>query len=241
MKSVPHILVVDDDKETCVLLSKFLTRYGYRVSTVYDGKAMMQALEGARVNIIVLDLMLPGEDGLSLCRRLRASSTVPIIMLTAMGEQTDRIIGLELGADDYLPKAADPRELLARIRAVLRRAGAPDTRTKQTRVLAFAGWRLDIAQRQLFSPSKVLVPLRESEFELLLSLAERPQRVLTRDELLDLSRGRTANVFDRSVDVLVGRLRRKIEANPKEPVLIRTVRGEGYVFSTQVAAVEAAS
>ena len=239
---MPHILVVDDDKEICVLLSKFLTQYGYRVSTVHDGKAMMYALDAGRVNLIVLDLMLPDEDGLSLCRRLRANSTVPIIMLTARGEQTDRIVGLELGADDYLPKAADPRELLARIRAVLRRAGAPGTGTGATRnrVLAFAGWRLDTTQRQLLSPAKVLVPLRTSEFDLLLSLAERPQRVLTRDELLDLSRGRTANAFDRSVDVLIGRLRRKIEANPKEPVLIRTIRGEGYVFSAQVAAVESA-
>jgi two-component system, OmpR family, response regulator len=241
MNSTPHILIVDDDKETCVLLSKFLTRHGYRVSATHDGKSMMRALDTARVSLIVLDLMLPGEDGLSLCRRLRANSTVPIIMLTAMGEQTDRIIGLEVGADDYLQKAADPRELLARIRAVLRRAGTTDTGAgaARNRALAFAGWRLDVTRRQLFSPGEVLVPLRASEFDLLLALAERPQRVLTRDQLLDLSRGRGASPADRSVDVLIVRLRRKIEDNPKEPALIKTVRGGGYVFSARVTEVDA--
>jgi two-component system OmpR family response regulator len=243
MQYTPHILIVDDDRETCVLLSKFLTRHGYRVSVAHDGKAMLRALDAARVSLIVLDLMLPGEDGLSLCKRLRTNSTVPIIMLTAMGEQADRIIGLELGADDYLQKAADPRELLARIRAVLRRAGTAEIAgvAARNRVLAFAGWRLDVARRQLFSPAEVLVPLRASEFDLLLALAERSQRVLTRDQLLDLSRGRAANVLDRSVDVLIGRLRRKIEVNPKEPAVIRTVRGGGYVFSAAVTAVAAPS
>ena len=235
-ESRPHILVVDDDRETCALLSKFLTRHGYRVSVAHEGKGMMHALESARVNLVVLDLMLPGEDGLSLCRRLRAWSTVPVIMLTAMGEQTDRIVGLELGADDYLAKAADPRELLARIRAVLRRAGPPEVGSSGTgnRVLEFAGWRLDVGQRQLLSPVGAFVPLRSSEFELLLALAERPRRVLTRDQLLDLSRGRAANAFDRSIDVLISRLRRKMEVDPKEPALIRTVRGGGYLFSVQV-------
>ena len=238
MNATAHILVVDDDKETCVLLSRFLTHHGYRVSVAHDGKAMMQMLETSRVNLVVLDLMLPGEDGLSLCRRLRAVSTVPIIMLTAMGEQTDRIVGLEMGADDYLPKADNPRELLARIRAVLRRAGTPEVSAgaARNRVLEFAGWRLDVTQRQLLSPAKALVPLRASEFELLLALVERPQRVLTRDQLLDLSRGRAANTFDRSIDVLVSRLRRKIEPDPKEPVLIRTVRGGGYLLAAAVTA-----
>jgi two-component system, OmpR family, response regulator len=243
MQSTPHILIVDDDKETCVLLSKFLTRHGYRVSAAHDGRAMLRALDAARVNLIVLDLMLPGEDGLSLCRRLRANSTVPIIMLTAMGEQADRIIGLEVGADDYLQKAADPRELLARIRAVLRRAGTAEFGgvAPRNRVLAFAGWRLDVTRRQLLAPGDVLVTLRMSEFDLLLALAERSQRVLTRDQLLDLTRGRAANTLDRSVDVLIGRLRSKIEVNPKEPAVIRTVRGGGYVFSAAVTAVEAPS
>ncbi|MBV8185949.1 MAG: response regulator [Alphaproteobacteria bacterium] len=233
---MPHLLVVDDDRETCNLLSKLLTRHGYRVSVASDGRAMMRALETSRVNLIILDLMLPGEDGLSLCRRLRAESTVPIIMLTAIGEETDRIIGLEMGADDYLPKAANPRELLARIRAVLRRAGAPEINldTSRNRVLEFAGWRLDVTQRQLVSPDSALVSLRASEFELLLALAERPQRVLTRDQLLDLARGRSASSFDRSIDILISRLRRKIEADPKEPALIRTVRNGGYVLSVAV-------
>jgi two-component system OmpR family response regulator len=236
MNATPHLLIVDDDKETCTLLSRFLTRYGYRVSTAHDGKAMTQVLETARITLIVLDVMLPGDDGLTLCRQLRARSAVPIIMLTAMGEETDRIIGLEMGADDYLAKAANPRELLARIRAVLRRAGAPEAEalTGSGRVLEFGGWRLDVAQRQLFSPARVLVPLRASEYDLLLALVERPQRVLNRDQLLDLARGRTANSFDRSVDVLISRLRRKIEADPKEPAFIKTVRSGGYVFSATV-------
>jgi two-component system, OmpR family, response regulator len=236
MSSTPHLLIVDDDKETCTLLSRFLTRYAYRVSIAQDGKTMMQVLETARINLIVLDLMLPGDDGLTLCRQLRAKSTVPIIMLTAMGEETDRIIGLEIGADDYLAKAANPRELLARIRAVLRRAGAPEAElvTAKSRVLEFGGWCLDLAQRQLFSPARAFVPLRASEFDLLLALVERPQRVLNRDQLLDLTRGREANGLDRSVDVLISRLRRKIEVDPKEPAFIKTVRSGGYVFSATV-------
>jgi len=236
MNTTPHLLVVDDDKETCTLLSKFLTRHGYRVSVAHDSKTMTQVLDTSRINLMVLDLMLPGEDGLAICRRLRAGSTLPIIMLTAMGEEMDRIVGLEVGADDYLAKATNPRELLARIRAVLRRAGAPDRNEASTanRTLEFGGWRLDVVQRQLYSPVNALVPLRASEFELLLALAERPQRVLTRDQLLDLTRGRAANSFDRSIDVLISRLRRKIEVDPKEPALIRTVRSGGYVFSAAV-------
>src|ERR1700722_12298990 len=184
-----RILIVDDDKELCSLLSKFMTRQGYRVSVAHDGLAMTGILAASRVDLVVLDLMLPGEDGLALCRRLRATSTLPIIMLTAMGDEGDRSVGLEMGADDYLAKGSNPRELLARIRAVLRRAGAPDTDApaKKNRTLEFAGWRLDVAQRQLFSPSNALVSLRAGEFDLLLALAERPQRVLTRDQLLDLS------------------------------------------------------
>ena len=239
-KSSPHILVVDDDKETCALLSKFLTHHGYRVSVAADGRAMMRILETARVNLIVLDLMLPGDDGLTLCRRVRAERSTPIIMLTAMAEWTDRIIGLEMGADDYLPKAANPRELLARIRAVLRRAGSSEavSLSGERKVLEFAGWRLDVTQRQLFSPHKAMVPLRTSEFDLLLALVERPQRVLTRDQLLDLSRGRAANSFDRSIDILISRLRRKIETDPKEPALITTVRNGGYIFSAAVTIVD---
>ena len=239
MTAKPHLLIVDDDKELCALLSKFLKQQGYRVSLAHNGNAMKQVLETARINLVILDLMLPGEDGLVLCRRLRASSTLPVIMLTAMGEEVDRIIGLEMGADDYLPKGGNPRELLARIRAVLRRAGGPETGVPsgKSRALEFAGWRLDVTQRQLFSPSQALVPLRAGEFDLLLVLAERPQRVLTRDQLLDLSRGRTANNFDRSIDVQISRIRRKIETDPKEPALIKTVRNGGYILAASVTAV----
>jgi two-component system, OmpR family, response regulator len=167
---------------------------------------------------------------------VRADSTLPIVMLTAVGERTDRIIGLEMGADDYLAKPFDPRELLARVRAVLRRAGTPVAiqLSSPGRALEFAGWRLDVARRQLFSLTGALVPLRAGEFDLLLALAERPQRVLTRDQLLDLSRGRAATSFDRSVDVQVSRLRHKIENDPKEPELIKTVRNGGYVFAATV-------
>jgi two-component system, OmpR family, response regulator len=241
MNGVPHLLIVDDDKELCSLLSKFLSRHGYRVSIAHSGGEMTALLDASRINLIILDLMLPGEDGLVLCRRLRATSTVPIIMLTAMGDEVDRIIGLEMGADDYLAKIANPRELLARVRAVLRRSGAPEVNSSddQKRILEFAGWRLDVTHRQLYSAKNALVPLRAGEFELLLAFAERPQRVLSRDQLLDLSRGRSANAFDRSIDVQVSRLRRKIEPDPKEPTLIKTVRSGGYILAANVTAVPA--
>jgi two-component system, OmpR family, response regulator len=239
MSAAQHLLLVDDDKELSALLSKFLTRHGYRVSTAHNGKEMTSILETSRVNLVILDLMLPGDDGLVLCRRIRSTSTLPIIMLTAMGEEMDRIIGLEMGADDYLAKAANPRELLARVRAVLRRAGVPEmgSSTAQKQILEFAGWHLDITHRQLSSPQHALVPLRAGEFELLLAFVERPHRVLSRDQLLDLSRGRSANVFDRSIDVQVSRLRRKIEVDPKEPTLIKTVRNGGYILATNVVTV----
>ena len=241
MNAAPHLLIVDDDKELCSLLSKFLSRHGYRVSVAHNGSEMASILEASRVNLVILDLMLPGEDGLVLCRRLRATSTLPIIMLTAISDETDRIIGLEMGADDYLAKVPNPRELLARVRAVLRRAGPPEARASadQKRILEFAGWRLDVTHRQLFSAKNALVPLRAGEFDLLLALAERPQRVLSRDQLLDLSRGRSATVFDRSIDVQISRLRRKIEPDPKEPTLIKTVRSGGYILAANVVAVPA--
>jgi two-component system OmpR family response regulator len=239
--SAAHLLLVDDDKELCALLSKFLTRHGYRVSIAHNGGEMTSILGTSRISLVILDLMLPGEDGLALCRRIRATSTLPIIMLTAMGDEVDRIIGLEMGADDYLAKVANPSELLARVRAVLRRVGAPEARgpADQNRMLEFAGWRLDVTHRQLISPKQALVPLRAGEFDLLLAFAERPQRVLSRDQLLDLSRGRSANAFDRSIDVQISRLRRKIEQDPKEPTLIKTVRSGGYILAADVVAVGA--
>jgi two-component system OmpR family response regulator len=238
MMPTPHLLIVDDDRAIRNLLTKFFVQHGYRVSVAADGRAMQQVLAAGRIDLIVLDVMLPGDDGLSLCRRLRADSAIPIIMLTAKGEDTDRIVGLEMEADDYLPKDFNPRELLSRVRAVLRRSTNPSAKQlpRASHVLEFHGWRLVLARRELFSPAGALVPLRSGEYELLLALVERPQRVLTRDQLLDLARGRAANVFDRSIDVQISRLRRKIEADPKEPAFIKTVRSGGYVFSAVVTA-----
>jgi len=240
MENAPHLLVVDDDREIRDLLSRFLRKHGFRVTAAADGRQMNEALAAGRFDLVVLDLMLPGEDGLSICRRLRAGTDLPVIMLTAMGEETDRIVGLELGADDYVAKPFNPRELLARVRAVLRRAGgaaAPGPRGEggaEGPALTFAGWRLDLARRELRRADGTLVALTAGEFDLLAALAERPGRVLSRDQLLDLTRGREAQPFDRSVDVQLSRLRRKLEDDPKEPALIKTVRGGGYLFAVPV-------
>ena len=235
MSRSPHILVVDDDREIRDLVSRFLRKHDYRVEAAGDGRAMFQALENGRFDIVVLDLMLPGEDGLSLCRRLRNESDIPVIMLTALGEEADRIVGLEMGADDYLPKPFNPRELLARIKAVLRRSDRPlGTSEPAEETLTFEGWSLDRSKRELKDPAGVLMPLTAGEYDLLLAFAEHPQRVLTRDQLLDLTRGRTAGPFDRSIDVQLSRLRKKIEPDPKNPELIKTVRGGGYIFATKV-------
>jgi two-component system OmpR family response regulator len=238
MERTPHILVVDDDREICSLVSQFLSKHSLRVSTARDGTEMLRALEVSRIDLVVLDLMLPGEDGLSLCRKLRAQGAIPVIMLTAMGEEIDRILGLEMGADDYLAKPFNPRELLARVRAVLRRVGALPALVNETqssgRVLVFDGWRLDLAKRELKNGAGEIVMLSSGEFDLIQAFAERPQRVLTRDQLLDLARGRAAVLYDRSVDIQVMRLRRKIEQNPKDPQLIKTVRSGGYMFTPAV-------
>ena len=240
MDASPHILIVDDDREIRDLLSRYLVKNGYRVTTAAEGREMRKAVAEWAIDLIILDLMLPGEDGLTLCRNLRAESGVPVIMLTAKGDEVDRIVGLEMGADDYLAKPFNPRELVARIKAVLRRAGAGagglsgGRRAEFEAVLSFSGWRLDLERRELTSPDDVLVPLSGGEFGLLAALASHPGRVLSRDQLLDLARGRDALPFDRSIDVQVSRLRRKIEANPREPVLIKTVRGGGYMFASEV-------
>ena len=234
METSPHILVVDDDREIRDLLSRFLRKHGFRVAAAAEGREMRKVLETGRFDLIVLDLMLPGEDGLALCRWVRATSQVPVIMLTAVGEDTDRIIGLEMGADDYIAKPFNPRELLARIRAVLRRAeGLPNAEARKG-VLVFEGWKLDTDRRELYRPDGELVPLTSGEYDLLLALVERAQRVLTRDQLLDLTRGRDTIPFDRSIDVQISRLRRKIEDDPREPVRIKTVRGGGCVFASEV-------
>jgi two-component system OmpR family response regulator len=231
-----HILIVDDDSEIRDLLARFLDKHGFRVTTAADGHNMRQQLENGRFDLVVLDIMLPGEDGLSLCRRLRNESKLPIIMLTALGEETDRIVGLVMGADDYLAKPFSPRELLARIKAVLRRTSDSTDLPQRGagQILMFAGWQLDIGKRELRSPDDVLMPLTAGEFDLLVAFAEHPQRVLSREQLLDLSKGRDASPFDRSIDVQLSRLRRKIEADSKNPVIIKTVRNGGYIFAVDV-------
>lgn len=236
MDGSQHILVVDDDEEFRALVTDILVRNGYRVSVAQNGVVMMQTLAVARVDLVILDIRMPGESGLSLCRKLRAAGTMPIIMLTALRTETDRVIGLEMGADDYLSKPFGRRELLARIRAVLRRSAlpAPGSAAGSRRVFEFAGWRLDATRRQLHSPANAFVDLRAAEFDLLLALVERPNRVLRRDQLLDLARGRAAAVPDRSIDVHISRLRYRIEADPKEPELIKTVRSGGYIFAAPV-------
>jgi two-component system OmpR family response regulator len=235
-----HILVVDDDREIRNLLSKFLAKNGFRVSLAADGREMRRVLAEAKIDLIVLDLMLPGESGLTLCGQLRATTSTPIIMLTAVSEETDRIIGLEMGADDYLPKPFNPRELLARIRAILRRtedraAVAVAASGESDPVFTFDGWKLHPARRQLLDPAGHQVDLTGGEFDLLVTLVERPQRVLSRDRLLDLTKGRAASLFDRSVDVQIGRLRRKLEnAAAGGGALIATVRGGGYMLTAAV-------
>ena len=231
-----HLLVVDDDPELRQLLHDYLGRQGYRVTTVADGRGLWQTLEQQRIDLIILDLMLPGDDGLVLCRTLRARSNTPVIMLTARGDDTDRIVGLEMGADDYLPKPFNPRELLARIKGVLRRYRAlPDASPEgKIQCYHFAGWTLDLAARHLVSPTGLVVALGGSEFRLLKVLLEHPNRVLNRDQLLDLSQGREALPFDRSIDVQISRLRRRLGDDPREPSLIKTVRNEGYTLSVPV-------
>jgi len=236
MSDLPHLLVVDDDAEIRDLLARLLPRHGFRVTTARDTQEAQRLLDGGRFALMVLDLMMPGEDGLSFCRRIRAGSPLPIIILTARGDDTDRIVGLEIGADDYLPKPFNLRELVARVRAVLRRVDmlAEAASSRFSGALEFEGWRLDLATRQLTAPDGVMVSLTAGEYDLLRAFVDHPRRVLTRDQLLDLARGRTAHLFDRSIDLQVSRLRRKMEMDPKDPQLIKTVRGGGYLFSPQV-------
>ncbi|MDU7582463.1 response regulator [Aeromonas sp.] len=232
----PHILVVDDHSEIRDLLKRFLEQHGMRVSCARDGKEMKRLLDEREFDLLVLDLMMPGEDGLTLCRELRAKSRLPIIMLTAMGEETDRIIGLEMGADDYLSKPFNPRELLARIKAVMRRTQVESLPVPETltRDLRFDRWLLDVNRRELVDEEGVGMSLSTAEFDLLKVFLERPQRVLSRDQLLDLARGREAVAFDRAIDTLVSRLRRKLERDPKNPELIKTIWGGGYLFAADV-------
>ena len=234
-----RVLLVDDDSEIRELLSEYLRGYGIEATAVADGTAMRQAFAAERFELVILDLMLPGEDGISLCRALRAQSDVPIIMLTARGEAADRVLGLEIGADDYVVKPFDPRELVARIRSLLRRSSGGNGPSDAGNVddadeVCFEHWRLNRVTRQLSDPNGLLIPLSNAEFRLLWVFLERPRRLLTRDQLLDAARGRTAEAFDRSIDLLVSRLRQKLNDDPKAPTLLKTVRGEGYLFDARV-------
>jgi two-component system, OmpR family, response regulator len=236
MSDVAHILIVDDQQEICDVVQEYLSGEGYRVSAAHDGAGMRQVLGQSPADLVILDLMLPGEDGLSLARSLRSESGIGIIILTGRGETVDRIIGLEMGADDYLPKPFHLRELLARVKSVLRRVHSRDGDPMQPlRARArFVGWSLDLSSRQLISPQGREVRLTTGEFDLLAAFVSNANQVLTRDRLLDLARNREAGPFDRTIDVQVGRLRRKLEDDPQNPTLIKTVRGSGYIFTPAV-------
>jgi len=237
MSSPLHLLIVDDDRDILSLLTKFFQRHAIGVSVAETAEQAMLTIKSEPLDLVILDLMLPGEDGLSLCRRLQNAAAVPIIMLTAKDDLTDRIVGLEIGADDYITKPFDARELLARIRAVLRRASTAATVKEAhaaSMVLQFAGWRLDIARRELRSEAGTWIPLTSREFNLLRAFLEHPERVLSRDQLLDLAHGDHHEAYDRSIDLQVYRLRRKLAADPRHPDLIRTVRNGGYMFAAPV-------
>jgi two-component system OmpR family response regulator len=234
--SLPRILLVEDDAQISRMLADALAESGFATSSAASAAEMDAVLGSNDVDLIVLDIMLPGEDGLSICQRLRMTSTIPIIMLTALKEDVDRIVGLEIGADDYVTKPFNSRELVARIRALLRRAGGePIAGGGRTRVLRFAGgWRINPAMRQLHNPDGVRVATTSAEFDLLLAFCGNPGRILTREQLLDMTHSGLAGPVGRSIDVHVSRLRQKIEPNPRDPVLIKTVRLGGYVFATNV-------
>jgi two-component system OmpR family response regulator len=228
------ILVVDDDAELRQLLHEYLGERGYCVVLASDGKQMWEQVETNAIDLVILDLMLPGEDGLTLCRNLRSRSAIPILMLTASGDEMDRIIGLEMGADDYIHKPFIPRELLARVKNILRRAGEGAPAATAARELHFAGWVLALDARHLVDATGIVVPLSAGEFRLLKTLAENPNRVMSRDQLLDVFSGREAGPFDRTIDVMISRLRRRLCDDGGEMALIRTIRSEGYLFATKV-------
>ena len=237
LRRTTHALIVDDDRQIRSMLARYLHDQGLRTTQAADGEAMFAALGKGQFDVILLDIMMPGEDGLSLCRRIRALNETPIILLTAVTADTDRIIGLETGADDYVTKPFNPRELLARIRSVLRRSNAlppgfrrPDAVT----VYTFDGWTIDIRKRTLTSPQGALVDLTSGEFDLLHVFVEHPNEVLSRDQLLDLARGRSTIAFDRAIDVQISRLRRKVEPDNQQPTIIKTVRSEGYIMTAAI-------
>lgn len=237
MKTDPHVLIVDDDKDIRDLLDDFLKRHGLRVSTARDADEMLSVLSRSPVDVLILDVMLPGKSGIDICRDLRGHSRIPIIMLTAIADASDKIVGLEMGADDYVSKPFDPRELLARIRAVLRRLDTPRSASSQPKsVYRFAGWTMDCARRRLTSPQDVRMELTSAEFAILEALVKSGQRVLSRDDLMEFAGNASAYGYDRSVDILISRLRRKMGDNPRVPNLILTVRGGGYQFVPEATA-----
>jgi len=231
-----RILIVDDDEDIRKLLEEYLRKNGFDAHAVADGPAMREALAAKPASLVVLDLMLPGEDGLSLCRQLRARSQVPVLMLTAKGDPVDRIIGLEMGADDYLAKPFDPRELVARIRSILRRAKAlpADTEINVPESFSFSGWRLDTRERNLRAPDGVVVPLSGAEYRLLLIFLQNANAVVSRDQLSNFTFGHDADPLDRTIDMQVSRLRERLRDQAREPAIIKTVRGKGYVLAVRV-------
>jgi len=238
MDSLSRIAIVEDDPEISRMVKSYMTDNGFEVAAARSGRDLDEVMAcGGRLDCVILDVALPGEDGLSICRRIRVKSSVPIIMVTGRGADTDRIVGLEMGADDYLPKPFNPRELLARVRAVMRRsAQAEPTQNEAPQVLVFEGWRLNMGRRQLLAPDGTPRPLTSGEFNILSIFCQHPRKVLSRDDLLELLHGRAAAVFDRSIDVQISRLRRKIETNLKDPSFIKTVRHGGYFFTPVVTA-----
>ncbi|MET0360672.1 MAG: response regulator [Sphingobium sp.] len=237
MTQKPHILLVDDERSIRDPLANFLQKNGYRVTAAQDAESARRALGANAIDMLILDIMMPGEDGLSLCRHVREKGEMPIILLTARTEETDRIVGLEMGADDYVVKPFSPRELVARIKTILRRAGAGAVRdaAPHARAFVFGDWALNTDDWTLTGADGVAIPLSTADYRLLLAFLERPRQVLTRDQLLDLTQGREANPFDRAIDNQISRLRRKIEPDPKSPSLIKTVWGGGYMLSADVA------
>ena len=235
VRQSPHILVIDDDRDIHRPLAKYLTDNGFRVSVAEGGHEMDKILPKSSIDLVVLDVMMPGEDGFSICKRLQATTTIPIILLTALKDETDRIIGLELGADDYLSKPFNPRELKARIKSVLRRTQMlPPNTERAAGAVKFDRWQFDLSQKQIVGPDKLIVPLSSGEHALLLTFIEHAGITLSREQLLDLTRGVSSNVYDRRVDNQISRLRRKLEADPKKPTIIRTDWGGGYLFAAKV-------
>jgi two-component system OmpR family response regulator len=236
MVDIPHLLLVDDERSIREPLAQYLTKQGFRVTQAGDAEGARARLAAYAIDLIVLDIMMPGEDGLSLCRHVRETSEIPVILLTARAEETDRIVGLEMGADDYVVKPFSPRELAARIKVVLRRVAGGGVRqhAPESGSFAFSGWVLKSGERSLVDREGVSVPLSTGEYNLLHALVTRPRQVLTRDQLLDLTQGREAAAFDRAIDNQISRLRKKIETDPKNPEIIKTVWGGGYTLAGEV-------